>query len=328
MCGILSQEYDGAMTTMRANRVHRFGPPEVIVFEELARPQPGAGELLVRVAAAGVGPWDGWIRAGKSVLPQPLPLTLGADLAGRVEALGPGVTGLAVGDEIYGVTNARFTGAYAQWALAAAAMVAPRPRTLDPVTAAGMPVVAVTAWQMLFDHAAVTAGQTVLVLGGAGSVGGFAVQLAERAGARVVATAATAEAERMRALGASAVIDTRATGLPAAAMGGDVDVVIDCVGGELMHSALALLRRGGVLVSAVEEPDAAAAAQRGVRARFMLVEVRTAVLAELAARVDTGGLAPLRVSEVLPLAAARQAHEMLEGMRPRPRGKLVLRADE
>jgi NADPH:quinone reductase-like Zn-dependent oxidoreductase len=152
---------------VKANRIHRFGSPEVIVLEPIERPVAGAGEVLVRVEAAGVGPWDAWIRAGKSVLPQPLPLTLGSDLSGVVAAVGAGVSGLAVGDEIFGVTNGRFTGGYAEYAVASAGMVARKPRRLSHVEAAALPVIAVTAWQMLFDHARVAPGQTVLVRIGA-----------------------------------------------------------------------------------------------------------------------------------------------------------------
>src|SRR3954470_6620373 len=161
---------DAGHTTMMAWRGHAFGPPTGMSLEGIPRPDPGEGEVLVRVHAAGVGPWDGWIRAGKSVLPQPLPLTLGSDLSGTVEAVGGGVTGFRPGDEIFGVTNASFTGAYAGYAVAEADMIAVKPARLGHVEAAAAPVVAVTALQMLFDHARVEAGQRVLVLGAAGSV--------------------------------------------------------------------------------------------------------------------------------------------------------------
>ena len=111
--------------------MHRFGGPEVISFETISRPEPGAGEVLVRVKAAGVGPWDGWIRAGKSALPQPLPLTLGSDLSGVIVGVGPDVTAFEPGDEVYGVTNPRFTGAYADYAIASAAMIARKPNITD-----------------------------------------------------------------------------------------------------------------------------------------------------------------------------------------------------
>jgi NADPH:quinone reductase-like Zn-dependent oxidoreductase len=139
-------------SSMMAWRVHEFGPPDVMKFERVPRPNPGAGEVLVKVEAVGVGPWDGWIRAGKSALPQPLPLTLGSDLAGEIVDVGTGVSDLRAGDQIYGVTNPRFIGAYAEYALASAAMVARKPASLSYMEAASVPVIAVTAWQALFDQ--------------------------------------------------------------------------------------------------------------------------------------------------------------------------------
>jgi NADPH:quinone reductase-like Zn-dependent oxidoreductase len=306
---------------MKACRVHRFGPPEVIAVEETARPQPGAGEVLVRVRAAGVGPWDAWIRAGKSVIPQPLPLTPGSDLSGIVEAVASGPTGFARGDEVFGVTNKQFTGAYAEYAAAAGGMIARKPRRLSDVEAAAVPVIAVTAWQMLFDHAHVAAGQTVLVHGGGGNVGALAVQLARREGARVIATASAADVDHVRALGASEVVDFRSVRFEDVT--GPVDAVIDTVGGAVQQRSFGVLKPGGVLVSAVSRPDQAEAARRGVRALFMLVDTTTATLTRLAGMFDAGELSA-RVGLVLPLADARQAHEMLEGTRARPRGKIVL----
>ena len=177
---------------MKAWRVHAFGPPEAMRFERVARPAPGAGEVLVKVHAAGVGPWDGWIRSGKSALPQPLPLTLGSDLSGVIEAVGLDVTGLQIGDSVYGVTNPRFIGAYAEYAVASAAMIARKPASLGHIEAASVPVIAVTAWQGLFDESRLTKGQTVLIHGGAGNVGAYAVQMARGAGLRCIATAGTA----------------------------------------------------------------------------------------------------------------------------------------
>jgi hypothetical protein len=148
---------------MKASRVHRFGPPEVISLEEIDRPEASDQEVVVRVNAAGVGPWDSWVRSGKSVLPQPLPLTLGSDVSGTVVALGAGVRGFKIGQAVYGVTNPRFTGAYAEYAAASASMLAAKPHRLSDVEAASVPVVAVTALQMLF-HAKVRSGQRVLFL--------------------------------------------------------------------------------------------------------------------------------------------------------------------
>src|SRR5215475_61835 len=154
---------------MKAARVLRFGPPSVITNDDLARPEPSVGQLLVRVKAAGVGHWDALIREGKVVL-QPLPLILGSELSGIVEAIGAEVSGFKVGDEVYGATNEQFSGAYAEYALPLARMIAQKPKTLNFIKAASAPVVTVTAWQMLFDYAHVTAGHTVLIHGAAATL--------------------------------------------------------------------------------------------------------------------------------------------------------------
>ena len=197
---------------MMACRVSAFGPPSAIAFEQIPVPTPGEGEVLVRVHAAGVGPWDGWIRSGKSALPQPLPLTLGSDLAGIVELVRPGVDGFKPGDPVFGVTNPRFTGAYAEYAIASAAMIARKPADLDFVDAASVPVVAVTAWQALFDEAKLAKGQSVLIHGGTGNVGAYAIQLAHEAGLEVVATVGPDDVTVAKALGADQVVDSCLSG--------------------------------------------------------------------------------------------------------------------
>lgn len=175
------------MQMTAAVRIHKFGPPSVMVFEEIPRPIAGPGQVLVEVRAAGVGSWDVLVRNGRSALPQPLPLTLGSDLAGIVLEVGKGVDAFSHGDAVFGVTNRCFTGAYARHAVAAADMLALKPAPVPFAEAASAPVAAVTAWQMLFDHGGVAEGTRVLVHGGTGSVGAYAVQLAHRAGAIVVA---------------------------------------------------------------------------------------------------------------------------------------------
>ena len=161
---------------MKAIRVHQFGGIDAMVYEDVPRPEPGPGEVLVRVAAAGVGPWDALIRKGDSKLGQPLPLTLGSDLAGIVEAVGPGVSNFEVGDRVFGATNALFINAYAEYAVADAGMIARTPPRLSQIQAAAAPVVAVTAWQMVFDHGNVSSGSRVLILGAAGVVGAYALE--------------------------------------------------------------------------------------------------------------------------------------------------------
>lgn len=312
---------DRTPVSMMAWRVHEFGPPNVMRFERVPRPNPGAGEVLVKVEAAGVGPWDGWIRAGKSALPQPLPLTLGSDLSGEIVAIGPGVSEPRVGDQVYGVTNPQFIGAYAEYALASAAMVSRKPTSLTYIEAASVPVVSVTAWQALFDQAQLKAGQTAVIHGAAGNVGAYAVQLACRAGVRTIATVATDDIPFVRNLGANAVIDYRTQRFEEAVR--DADAVIDLVGGEMQKRSFQVLRRGGKLISAVSNPDQHLAQSHGVEAAFFLVDVASQYLAEIAGLID-GGKLRTRVGAVLPIADAREAHFILERVRPQPKGKIVL----
>ena len=308
-------------STMMAWRVHEFGSPETMKFERVPRPEPGPGEVLVKVAAAGVGPWDGWIRSGKSALPQPLPLTLGSDLSGEIVAMGPGATELRVGDQVYGVTNPQFVGAYAEYALASAGMVSNKPTSLTHVEAASVPVVAVTAWQALFDHAHLKAGQTVVIHGGAGNVGSYAVQLAQHAGVQTVVTASTGDVSAVRNLGANTVIDYRTQRFEEEVQ--SADAVIDLVGGETQDRSFQVLRRGGKLISAVSRPDQDLAKRYGVEATFFLVDVTSQYLTKIARFID-GGKLRTNVGAVLPLADAREAHLMLERVRPQPKGKIVL----
>lgn len=308
-------------STMMAWCVHQFGSPEVMKFERVPRPEPDPGEVLVKVEAAGVGPWDGWIRSGKSALPQPLPLTLGSDFSGEIVAVGPGVSELRAGDQVYGVTNPRFIGAYAEYALASAAMVSKKPISLTHVEAASVPVVAVTAWQALFDHAKLKAGQTVVIHGAAGNVGSYAVQLARHAGVQTIATVSTGDISTVRNLGANTVIDYRTQRFDEELR--DADAVIDLVGGETQTRSLQVLRRGGKLISAVSRPDQDLAKRHGVEASFFLVNVTSQDLTEIARFID-GGELRVNVGTVLPLADAREAHLMLERLRPQPKGKIVL----
>jgi NADPH:quinone reductase-like Zn-dependent oxidoreductase len=312
---------DQTHSTMMAWRVHEFGPPDVMRCERVFRPNPGPSEVLVKVEAAGVGPWDAWIRAGKSAVPQPLPLTLGSDLSGEISAIGPGVSDLRVGDHVYGVTNARFVGAYAEYALASAAMVSKKPTSLTYIEAASVPVVAVTAWQALFDQAQLKTGQTVVIHGAAGNVGAYAVQLARREGVRTFATAATDDVSFVRNLGANTVIDFQTQRFEEEVR--DADAVIDLVGGETQKRSFQVLRQGGRLISVVSDPDQHLAQSHGVRAAFFLVNVTTQYLKEIADLVD-GGQLRTRVGAALPFADAREAHFMLEHLRPQPKGKIVL----
>ena len=305
---------------MKAERVLQFGSPNVIINDDLPRPTPAAGQLLVRVKAAGVGPWDALVREGKSGLHQPLPLILGSELSGIVEAIGADVSGFKAGDEVYGATNEQFTGAYAEYALPAAGMIAQKPRTLNFIEAASAPVVTVTAWQMLFDYAHVTAGQTVLIHGAAGNVGAYAVQLAKQAGLHVVATAGSADLDYIRGLGAERVVDYQTERFEESVAG--VDVVLDTFGGDTQQGSLRVLKPGGILVSVVSPVPETTQKRYGVRAAFFYVDVTTARLNQITELFDSGKLVT-DVGTVLPLEEARIAHEMLGGA-PHKRGKIVL----
>ena len=305
---------------MRAARIHRFGPPDVIVLDELPRPSPLSHQVLVRVVSAGVGPWDALIREQKSVVKSPLPIILGSDLAGVVDSVGPGVDQFKPGDEIYGVTNPQFIGAYSELALASAGMIARKPESLSFTEAASVPVVAVTAWQMLFDYANATRGQSVLIHGAGGNVGAYAVQLASQAGLRVFATASSSDFEYLQELGANTVIDYKRTRFEEAVP--MVDIVLDLVGGDTNTRSFKVIRPGGILVSVVSEPMPELDRPNNIRCLFFLVEVTTERLDKITDLFKHGKLAA-RVGTVLPLEKARTAHEMLAGAPHKP-GKIIL----
>lgn len=307
---------------MRAARIERFGGPEVVEVQDVPVPEPGAGEVLVRVAAAGVAPWDAIIRDGRSkVSPRP-PLTLGSDLAGTVERFGDGVTGLQPGAAVYGVTNAQFVGAHAEYAVCKAGMLAPKPARLSVVEAASAPVIGVTAYQMLFEHAATTRGDTVLVTGAAGNVGAYAVQMAVSAGIRVVAVVRAKDAALVRELGADAVVDSTDAGFERALS--PLDAILDLVGGETLDRCMAALKPGRKLVTVVTEHPAPK--RPGLETVFFYAEVTTARLRRLTEMFERGALSA-RVGSVLPLEQARHAHEMLAGA-PHEPGKIVLRVSQ
>jgi NADPH:quinone reductase-like Zn-dependent oxidoreductase len=220
------------------------------------------------------------------------------------------------------VTNSQFLGAYAEYAVASVGMLAKKPNSLSYVEAASVPVVAVTAWQALFQEASLEIGQTVVIHGAAGSVGAYAVQLARRFHLRSFVTAGSEDIGYVQSLGADRVVDFRTSRFEdefAAA-----DAVLDLVGGETQARSFQVLRRGGKLVSAVSQPDQTLANSYGVTAAFFLVEVTTERLSRIAAFIDRGELIT-HLGSVLPLADARDAHLMLEGRRSRPKGKIVLR---
>jgi NADPH:quinone reductase-like Zn-dependent oxidoreductase len=307
---------------MIAVRVHRYGGPSELALEETPVPEPSAGQALIKIHAAGVGPWDALIRSGRSGMPQSLPLIPGSDIAGVVEGLETAShAAFEVGDAIFGVTNPSFTGGYAQYAAASLRSIAPKPVSLSFVEAASVPVAAITAWQMLFDHAKVSASQTVVVQGAAGNVGGYAVQLAHWVGARVIAIANSNDAAYLRGLGAAEIIDFENEHFEERVSG--ADAVIDTVGGEVQRRSFAVIKPGGILVSSVSPPSPELAKRYNVRTAYSIVVVTAEQLETVGALFDRGIL-KTDLGVILPLDAARTAHEMLAGTVPHPRGKIVL----
>ncbi len=306
---------------MNAVRIHEFGGPEVLKYEEAPRPEPGAGEILLEVKAVGVNPVDWKIREGEmeDQMKHTLPLIPGIDAAGIVAAVGPGVTEFAPGDEVFAALDMARDGSYAEYAVVKTQTVAAKPASVDFVTAAALPVAGVTAWQCLFETAHLQAGQTVLIHGASGGVGTLAVQLAHWKGARVVGTASAQNKEFLQKLGADEVIDYHATRFEDVVSG--VDVVLDTQGGDTQERSWGVLKPGGSLVTTVPPPPSDAAKAHGVRGEFLFAHPDTAVLAQLAALVASGDLTPI-IATTLPLAEARRAQEL--SATGHTRGKIVL----
>ncbi len=305
---------------MHAVQFHDYGPASVLRLETVQRPEPGPGEVLVRVRSATVNPIDWKLRAGylKEFMPLELPHVLGFDLSGTVEAVGSGVSEFAVGDDVFG----RGSGAYAEYAIAAASTLAPKPAALTFDQAATLGVGGITAWVGLFDSAKLEPGQRLLVQRGAGGVGAIAVQLGRWKGAHVVATTSTSNVEFVRSLGADEVVDYTAGRFEDAV--GDLDVVFDTVGGEVTDRSWSVLKPGGLLVVIAGMPDAEKAAAHGVRtAGVQAPEMTSPILRELAQLVESGHLDP-PVGHVFPLAEAAAAHTASET--GHGRGRIVLHA--
>ncbi|MQA41348.1 oxidoreductase [Rugamonas aquatica] len=289
----------------RALRIHAYGGEEVMQWDDVPAPQPGAGEVLVRVAAAGVNGLDWKIRDGlvKDVFQLPLPATLGLELAGEVAAVGAGVDGYAIGDRVFGALGG--LGAYAGHVAVAASKLALTPATMDDATAAAIPVAAMTAWQALFETGRLQRGETVLIHGAAGGVGGYAVQFAKQAGVRVLATAQGRNADLLHRLGADQVIDYKTTRFEDVAK--NVDLVFDLVGGETLDRSWQVLSPQGRIVS-IAAPDIAARVPEGRRGSWHTMHPDGALLARIAAQA-AGGELTVVVSEVVTADQAPAAIE-------------------
>ena len=305
---------------MKAVRIHRFGGQEVLQLDDVPPPVAADGKLLIRVMAASVNPVDGKIRQGgyPKVTEADLPVTLGRDVAGVLETAGGG---FKAGDAVYAHLDWA-DGGYAEYVLCAPSGIAAKPSTLSMVQAAAVPLAATTAWQGLFDHGQLKAGERVLIHGGSGGVGAFAVQFARIAGAEVIATASPAEADRVAAYGAVQVIDPQSQNFEDEVH--DVDLVLDLIGKDTQDRSFQTLKRGGRLISTVQEPDPAKAEAAGVTAKRFMATPDARQLAKFAELIDATDV-QVTVVKVFTLGQASEAHRMLE--KGHPHGKVVLEVD-
>jgi NADPH:quinone reductase-like Zn-dependent oxidoreductase len=295
---------------MKTVRFHEYGAPDVLRYEDVDEPVPGAGQVRVRVAATTFNGVDGNIRAGfmQGPMPLTLPHTPGLDVAGTIDALGEGVNGLGIGDQVVGFLPFVDDGAAAESVLAPAESLAAAPTSIPLADAAALPLVGLTAWQALFDHAELKAGQRILISGAGGAVGGYAVQLAKTAGAYVIATGSPRSGEHVKAAGADEVID-HTTSEVTTAVTDPVDILLNLAPiSPAEFTALAgLVRDGGVVVGTTVWMPAPADEERGVRAIDVFVRSDAKQLSELVARVDRGELI-VDVSERVPLTDLASVH--------------------
>ncbi len=310
-----------AMKTVRAARIHAYGGAEAVQVEKTSLPDPQAGELLIRVRAAGVNPIDWKIRGGYLQQMLHLPLTLGGDFSGEVEAVGAEVADFQVGDEVYGQAGVRTggSGSFAESCLARAGSTAAKPRSVTHTQAGALPLAGVSALQALTEHLRLSAGQSILIHGGAGGIGSSAIQLAKHFGAHVATTVSADDADYVRGLGADEVIDYKSQKFEAVV--GDLDAVFDTVGGDTYERSFQVLKRGGRLVSMLQPPRPDLMKNFGVEAFSQSTQVTTERLTKLAALVDQGALR-VHVDKTFPLEQAGAALLYLE--KESPRGKVVL----
>ena len=300
---------------MKAVRIHEFGGPSVLRYEEAPTPEPASDQILVRVHAAGINPVDGKIRSGTYRFRPELPAILGRDISGVVEK--SEVNDFRVRDEVFGILDYH-RGSYAEYAVAAPNEIVRKPAALDHLHAGSIGVAALTAWQALFDNGELRSGQRVLIHGGGGGVGHYAVQFAAAAGADVVATANVKDLEFVRSLGAKQVIDYKAQRFEEEVS--EIDLVIDLVAGETRKRSWKVLKPGGLMVSTLGEPEIPSDAPKGARSRGMVVETKADQLSEIGNRAATGKLR-IEIAKVFQLSDAVNAHEFLEN--EHFRGKIV-----
>ena len=310
------------MANMKAVRFHAYGGPEVLVYEDAPKPEPAAGEVVVKVHATSVNPIDWKIRAGhmKGFREYPMPFILGWDVSGVIESCGADVTQWKPGDEVYGRPDSARNGAYAAYIAVREGDLARKPAKLDHVHSAAIPLAGLTAWQALFDTAELRAGQKVLIQAAAGGVGHFAVQFAKLKGLYVAGTASGRNQDYLKQLGCDLPINYETN--PFEDVVHDFDAVIESMGGEVRKRSWKVLKRGGMMVCLIGPPPAEEDAKvHGVRAAIIWGQMKADQLAEIADLADAGRVHS-EIAAVFPLREAAQAHKMSET--EHVRGKIVL----
>jgi len=307
------------MATMKAVRIHSYGGPEVMVYEDAPMPALHNDDVLIKVFAAGVNPVDWKIRQGYMQDKMTLPLILGWDVAGVIKEKGPGVSGLEIGDSIYTRPSIFRNGAYAEYIAVKASEVALKPESLDYNQAAAVPLAGLTAWQALFDLAHLQTGQKILIHAAAGGVGHFAVQFAKWAGAHVVGTASARNHDFLRSIGVHETIDYTATLFEDVVH--DADVVFDTMGGEVWERSWKVLKKGGIMVSALRVPQEGGAEALNKLGAHVFVQPDAAQLGEIAVLIDSGHVRP-EIEQIFPLQEAEQAHRLIQT--GHVRGKIVI----
>ena len=309
-------------TTMKAIVIHQYGGPEVLKYEGSPRPEPKEDEILIRVIAASVNPVDVAIRSGKyaEYFHTKLPLIPGMDAAGIVEKTGAKITKFKKGDPVYAFFTLASEGGYAQFVVANENEASAKPKSLTYEEAAAVPAVGSTAWQALIETAKLEPGQTVLIHGGSGGVGHCAIQIAKAKGARVIATASTANQEFLKKLGADQAIDYTTTKFEDGVKG--VDVVLDAVGGDTLTRSYGVVKKGGIIVTIAGEPDEATLKERGIRGASISAVPKASALEELTKLIEAKKLTPV-VSKTFALTEVAKAQGAIAT--GHTRGKIILK---
>ena len=307
---------------MKAVRIHEFGGPEVLKLEETPRPKPAADEVLIKVYATSVNPVDWKIRKGarKERFPSDLPLTLGWDVSGVIEETGNAVKDFKKGDEVYGRPDPTRNGTYAEYVVVKADQISPKPKSIGHEAAAAVPLAGLTAWQGLFDHGKLQAGQKVLIHGASGGVGSFAVQFAKWKGAYVIGTTSEKNIDLVKKIGADEVIDYKKEKFEEKLK--DIDLVFDTIGGETQKRSLLVLKKGGRLITTVKPECEKEAKEKGIDIEGYVAQSYPNELNQIAQLIDQGKIKPV-ISKILPLDKAAEAQQISE--QGHVTGKIVLR---